>query len=92
MYNLVKITVYLIGFLLVAYFYFKVGIKGFTHTAPPTFVISSIVFLVSFFWMIIDQILSSVLRLFKTDFRIHYYTIFISLLICVFIFFDSIFN
>lgn len=91
MYKKVKISIYSLFYVILCYFYFKEGIKDFTHTPPPAFLVGSIILIISFFWLIFDYVLSNILKLYNISIKIHFNSIYISFIICLIIIFFSFF-
>ncbi len=91
MYRKIKIVIYLIGFAVVAYFYFKDGIIDFTHTPLPAFAISTIILMLAVSWLFFDFIFSNILKLYKTGLKIYLNSIFSSFIICILIIIFSFF-
>lgn len=83
MYKKVKISVYLFSFIVLLYFYFTAGAKGYSHTPPPAFFIGLVIFIIAIIWLKVDYICSHILSLYKTQTRIHYLAMLLSILTCV---------
>jgi hypothetical protein len=89
MYRKIKITFYLVSFLIIIYFYVTDGVQGYySHTPPPAFFICFGIFIISILWLNVDYICSNLLTLYKTKTRIHYLAILLSIVTCVLIIYE----
>ena len=82
MYKKVKIIIYTFGFVSISYFYFKEGFEA-THTPPSAIICAVILFMVSIVWMNVDYILAHLLSVYKTSYRGHLVTLFLSLIFII---------
>ncbi len=70
MYRKIKIAIYLIGFIVTIFFYFRDGIIS-SHTPPLTFITAFIMLIISVIWVHVDYICSHLLSIYKTKLLEH---------------------